>query len=174
MDDSEKENNLRNLEQVSHYASIAVWIVLVISLISVVVSLTLIVLIGINYPPMMDMLMHLRTTKENALYNYSSTVVISMVSLIMMLFMDRLFTNIRRSHTPFTLDNAKILKGAALVLLLSAALMPFIFIVFAYLFNQRYQINIEILLFVMSVIVYCISLVFRYGALLQKESDETL
>jgi hypothetical protein len=174
MDDSEKENNLKKLGEISHYASIAVWTVLALSLISMAVSLTMIVLIGINYPPMMDMLMHMRTTKENALYNYSSTVVISMVSLIMMLFMDRLFTNIRRSYTPFTFENAKVLKYAALVLLLSAILMPLIFVILASLLNQRYQISIEILLFVLSLIVYCISLVFRYGAVLQKESDETL
>jgi hypothetical protein len=174
MVDSEKENNLRKLGQISHYASIAVWIVLILSLISILVSLALIVLIVINYPPMMEMLMNLRTTKENALYNYSSTVVISMVSLIMMLFMDRIFTNIRRSYTPFTLENAKVLKDAAVVLLLSAALMPLIFVILASLLDQRYQINIELLLFVLSLIVYCISLVFRYGALLQKESDETL
>jgi len=67
MDDSEKESNLRNLGQISHYASIAIWTVLALSLISIAVSLTLIVLIGINYPPMMDMLMHMKTTKENAL-----------------------------------------------------------------------------------------------------------
>jgi len=92
----------------------------------------------------------------------------------MMLFMDRLFTNIRRSYTPFTLENAKVLKHAAVALLFSVVSMPFIFVILASLLNQRYQISIELLLFVLSLIVYCISLVFRYGALLQKESDETL
>jgi hypothetical protein len=174
MDEMEKERNLKKLGEISHYALIAIWLVLIVSLISIVVSLLIITMIAMNYPPIMEMIMHLRTTKENALYNYSSTAIISAVSFIMMLFMIRFFENIRTSYTPFTLENAKILKDSSIVMLLSAGLMPITFLILASLLKQKYEINIELLLFVLALIVYCISLVFRYGALLQKESDETL
>ena len=80
--------------------------------------------------------------------------------------------SIMTEYSPFVLENADRIKMLSLAFLFSSV----IFLVFGILAGK----GITELLFLffgslmVSVVLYCLTIVCRYGALLQKESDETL
>ena len=80
--------------------------------------------------------------------------------------------SIGREYTPFTERNARGFRG------MSAAFLALILVsVVAYLFGPDLFPNVLLLVavfFMAAVGTYAMSLVFRYGAALQRESDETL
>ncbi len=172
MDETDKESNLMKLGRLSHYTSMAILVFLIFTTVVLVIALAMIVLIYAQYPPVMDM--RPMRDVDSALYNNCSTVVMCVVIIFLLLLMARFFNNIKVSYTPFTCENVRILRMTASVMVISAILMPLILTTLASILQQNYTVDVEVILLVMAMVVYCLSLVFGYGAALQKESDETL
>lgn len=112
-------------------------------------------------------------------------------SCLLPLIFGKMLKDISKSRTPFTLNNAKLLKDLALILLIYAALETLLAAVGAqleftidnnsiqvgsmirdFLSNSGTTLNLFPLL--MSAMFFALSYVFKYGVLLQQESDETL
>jgi hypothetical protein len=79
---------------------------------------------------------------------------------------------IRDEHSPFTKVNTDRMIAASLIYLGAA----FIFLLLDVLIATRpaEAVFLFLGLTLVSVVLYCLALVCRYGAVLQKESDETL
>ena len=80
--------------------------------------------------------------------------------------------NIRDEHSPFTEENTRRMILVSLIYLGAA----FVFLILDILIATRPGEAIFLLLglTLISVVMYCLALICRYGAVLQKESDETL
>ena len=83
-------------------------------------------------------------------------------------FMD----SIQRNHSPFTQGNVDRLKALSWTYLVSSVFLA----VLEYLAHGSVSNAIFLCLgsLLVCVVMYCLALIFRYGGLLQKESDETL
>ncbi len=100
--------------------------------------------------------------------------VVMGVSLVVLVMMLNITNAIYREYSPFTIKNVKRLEVIFLAyLLLPVIVSPMIYAVI----GELTALEVIILSFssvLMAAIFYCLSLVFRYGCWLQKESDETL
>ncbi len=101
-------------------------------------------------------------------------IVVMVVSLVVLVMLMNIASAIYREYSPFTIKNVKRLEVIALTyLLLPVVISPMIYAVL----GELTALEIILLSFssvLMAAIFYCLSLVFRYGCWLQKESDETL
>ena len=80
--------------------------------------------------------------------------------------------DIRDEHSPFTEKNTKRMINVSLVFLVSAFVFLVFDIVLGTVIFQVLFVTLGCIL--ISVVMYCLALMCRYGSLLQKESDETL
>lgn len=86
--------------------------------------------------------------------------------------LSRIMESVASEPSPFTLKNAGLLKAIALMFLPASAAL-FVLELLA----GRGPAEAVFVLFgalLVSLVMYCLTIVFRYGAALQKESDETL
>lgn len=101
------------------------------------------------------------------------TVVITVVILTVVY---QLMNAISKGRTPFTIQNVKYIKSIAVLLLILGVVVTILNLTFS-LTNtagMEYDANIEVTPMLAAIVVYCISLVFQYGVVLQEESDQTL
>ena len=101
--------------------------------------------------------------------------IVSMsVSLVVLIMMMNISGAIHREYSPFTGKNVKRLEVVALAyLLLPVVVAPMVYSVV----GELTAFDVVVLSFasvLLAMVFYCLSLVFRYGSWLQKESDETL
>ena len=114
---------------------------------------------------------------NNQLYSTSVAAILNMAFLyILLYYINRLSKNITKSNTPFTVESVRYLEMMALVLFISAFALPAISSLASYAFGvwPDGAISFSLYLLLTSIIVYFLSLIFKYGTTLQKESDETL
>lgn len=86
--------------------------------------------------------------------------------------LSRIMESVASEPSPFTLKNAGLMKAIALMFLPASAAL-FVLELLA----GRGPAEAVFVLFgalLVSLVMYCLTIVFRYGAALQKESDETL
>ena len=109
---------------------------------------------------------------KNALYVVNTLILLStqICALILLL-------SIKKDETPFNLRNVRLLKGIAIPLM---ALEPIEAIAAKIPITLEDNAVVSLTYFpagsvlVVGIVVYCVSLVFRYGISLQEQSDETL
>ncbi len=91
-------------------------------------------------------------------------------------FVNRLFVTIHKNHTPFLEENVRNLNIIAVLVVVMALAVPALEILLAYALKIEsvLAVNFNVTMLFMAFLVYLVSLVFRYGVILQKESDETL
>ena len=114
---------------------------------------------------------------SDQLYTLSAAAVLNMVFLFVLLYyLYRLSKNISESRTPFTDASVRYLELMAVILFISTFALPAIsaLVSFAYGIWPYGVISFSPYLLLTSIIVYFLSLIFKYGTSLQKESDETL
>lgn len=99
-------------------------------------------------------------------------LVILALGLATVLTIREFMLNIIREHSPFNTENVRRLK------LLSVIYLALSFVLAATdIANTGFTFHTLFLFFgsiLVSVVMYCLSCVFNYGSVLQKESDETL
>ena len=100
------------------------------------------------------------------------TLMIIALAFITVGMVREIMVSIKTEYTPFIPENAKRIKTISMAFLFSS--------VFLLLFGFLAGKGITELLFMffgslmVAVVMYCLTIVCRYGVLLQKESDETL
>lgn len=99
-------------------------------------------------------------------------VLILALGLVTVHIIKVLMVTIQSDYTPFTKENEALLRNVCFTYLGAAVVLP----VIDYIANGSVSSAVFLMLgtLLISVVMYCLSLVFRYGAVLQKESDETL
>lgn len=84
----------------------------------------------------------------------------------------KIMDSVKTEYTPFIIDNADRIKAVSFTFLFSSVLL------FALSLLADKGIKLALFMFfgslLVAVVLYCLTIVVRYGVLLQKESDETL
>jgi len=95
---------------------------------------------------------------------------------IVVYYVGRLFSNIHRTNTPFTDDSVKFLEMIAILMVVGAFVIPIVSYATSFALEAEYNQSVGVNLFAVfaAFLIYFMSLVFKYGAMLQKESDEML
>lgn len=91
------------------------------------------------------------------------------IIIISILYSLKLLMSIRRDESPFTEKNGKLIRTIGIAFMLIEPVQ----IVLEFLKSGIFTIGSGIT-FSAGIVMYCISLVFRYGCELQQESDETI
>lgn len=111
---------------------------------------------------------------ENALWLIIAAFIVVLFVLAFVLSLMGIARSICRDYSPFTQENVKRLNMLAVIsLLVPVVCTPMLYMARGELTaGDVAGLAVPGVLF--AAIVYCLSLVFRYGCWLQKESDETL
>ena len=99
-------------------------------------------------------------------------VVILLLGMVTVHLVKVLMLSVYREYTPFTADNVELLKHACWIYLAAAVLLPLLELATDGGISGAVFMFLGTLM--VSTVMYCLALVFRYGGVLQKESDETL
>ena len=99
-------------------------------------------------------------------------LIIFVFALAIVYVLQSITKSIYREYSPFTPANAKRFQTIAVLCLLALVCMPIVNVIEPLTASDVAIIILAMLL--MSTTFYVLSLVFRYGSWLQKESDETL
>lgn len=112
----------------------------------------------------------------DAIVMLSSIILLTIVGFFAFFLVHRLFKNIYTNHTPFLDENVRDLRNISIIVLVGAIISPIVVFAVATMNDVTFDPTVEINfgLFLMAFLVYLLSLVFKYGTALQKESDETL
>jgi hypothetical protein len=116
-------------------------------------------------------------TTTNELVAEMYTILVSGVLILFVLFLAlRIFQSISKDVIPFSQDNAKRLKEIAIVLVVYAIVQPIARACFYSIFNPEMVIrsSFNVVSIILAFIFFFISVLFAYGAELQRLSDETL
>ena len=112
---------------------------------------------------------------------YFSTALITCLFLAITLFITgRIFWDISRDCSPFSMKHVKKLKLIAKLLVILTLLKPICRAVSTLLFSswggesEMMLISFDIGTLVFAAVLYCLALIFEYGAELQQQADETL
>ena len=100
-----------------------------------------------------------------------ASVILTVFTATVVVLM-RIAGSIRKEYTPFTDSNARGFKAIAAIYVVFAIGAFVAKLAFPEMLAEMNSPTIEFLL--IGAFAYCISLIFRYGIVLQKESDETL
>ena len=127
-------------------------------------------------PGVMSSITDAAVTDSHVLATCVTAAAGAIFGLTVLYYVKRLFGNIRKNNTPFTDENVRCLEIIAVLVIIGAIAIPAVSAAAAHIFESGAHQVEEFHLFSMLVgfIVYFLSLVFKYGTVLQKESDETL
>lgn len=105
-------------------------------------------------------------------FAFLANLLIWVIAAITVAMIGAIMRSIKREHSPFTLKNASRMKMLSVAYLISSFLM----LAFEFLADKKASEAVFVFmgLLLVAVVLYCLTLMCRYGALLQKESDETL
>ena len=104
--------------------------------------------------------------------SFLTAVVILVMAFITVKLVRDTMESLKKEYTPFIAENTGRMKTISLTFLVSSIVLLILLIL-----SQRAVVFILFAFFgclLVSVVMYCVTIVCRYGMLLQKESDETL
>ncbi|MCL2032872.1 MAG: DUF2975 domain-containing protein [Methanomassiliicoccaceae archaeon] len=168
-------DTLNRLNKISRYAGLAVKALMVFLI--AVIALVLILMIVTALDPEMVLDNVDEFTKSGQVLSMCAIIIVAVAfGLIALYYADRLFTNVYKNGTPFMDDNVKCLERLAILLLVGTVILPIISAAGIYFLEAQsdllFQFNPAMLF--MALLFYFLSLIFKYGVALQKDSDETL
>lgn len=103
------------------------------------------------------------------IFSMISAAVLIVAVVCMVISVIQLFIRLRKSESPFTeLSSKKVRNVGIFLMLIDPAYTLFFLLAF-----DELQITLG-LHFSAGILIYCFSLIFKYGAYLQQQSDETL
>jgi len=105
-----------------------------------------------------------------------AVLIIGGLVIAMLYYIGRMLTNIHENNTPFTDDSARCLVAIAVLTVISTLVIPALDFALQTAIGTAYYQSYTISVFPLFValLLYFLSLVFKHGAELQRESDETL
>lgn len=166
--------DLHTLKRVCSYASVAMWI----GSIAFILLTSAVIILGImsfSSPDIRTMFTGLIKCGNGDLALASAIIEMTLAFIaayIVIKTMYFIMKSIQNEHSPFTQDNAERFKMITVTLLGAAIILP----IFEYMNRSDIIVTVCLCLFLvlLTVVSYCITIMFRYGSILQKESDETL
>jgi hypothetical protein len=172
---------LNKLNRISRFASVIAKIVMVITVIAIIAMTAVLVITAVHSGLLVNP--DLWSAAEEAPMTIGQIqaaaltgIVTATVILVIMYYIDRIFTETHKNNTPFLNENVRFLKIIA-ILVFVAAFVPVINATATYFLENGTGIVVgfnPLILLLMAFVIYGISIVFSYGVTLQKESDETL
>jgi len=96
------------------------------------------------------------------------------LGIVVLHYLDCLFTNIRDSNTPFTNKSVKYLETIARLLVIFTISVPAVSAIAAFAFSTDVVMEFSISALLVAGLVYVLSLIFKHGTSLQNESDAIL
>lgn len=169
------KGDLNTLKKVCRYASTVMFIGEIVFIGLILAMLVLGVVSQFSDSGKDILLEMIDSDGSDGLRTFSSFVVMLLILILGFITVWKvhdIMVSIKTEYTPFILENAKRIKFVSLAFLFASVFL----LVFGIL-AEKSVTNILFLFFgslMASVVMYCLTIVTRYGALLQKESDETL
>ncbi len=170
------KGNLNTLKKICHYASAVMLVGAVVLAALIVLTLALSAGTAIGDAGFSDMLSTWvgtdKITDASGIAAVVEMLMILSLGLVTVIVIYRFMKAIEREHSPFNTANVD-----------SMRFLSKTYLIFAVLFAvadwvARENLTIAMFLFfgsvLVGVVIYCLALAFRYGSVLQKESDETL
>ncbi len=99
----------------------------------------------------------------------AAMIVVAIATLVILM---RVMKAIRDEYTPFTKENVDRLRQLSILYVISPIVFVLIYLAVPDVMSGISSMIVGSLL--VATLTYCVSLIFRYGMILQKESDETL
>lgn len=169
------DSGLNRLKMICKWCHVGTCLVSVVIIVLILALLSLIGLVTL-YPDAVDMsTIHVdEFDGELTAGQFVGLCILTTLMLILLLailiILGNIFKSISKEYSPFIESNYRRLMIVASLTLLSLIFVPFENIIGL---NVDYVSNTITILFV-SLLIYSLALIFRYGQYLQKESDETL
>lgn len=106
----------------------------------------------------------------------TDVIVMTVIMTVSTYCIMRIAKSISTDYSPFTLTNVRYLKIMAVTMMIMFFVHITVQTVFMMLekYPEGYVLNVPLSYIFGSVLLYSLSLIFQYGVVLQKESDETL
>ena len=175
---------LNKLTKVSRFVGSVTTVLMVALTVAMIVAVVAIIAVALN-PDIVNSVIEyagntiniddIDTTAAAAIL-LATVLVLMPLMIAIMYFVRRMFNNIHENNTPFTDDNAKCLVNIALLTVACTIAAPILDYALQTVIDtasyQAYSFSAFPLL--VALLLYFLSLVFKYGAELQKESNETL
>jgi len=186
MENTEKEKTLKSLTTLGKVCSVIFKIFSILCLIAAIICL-----IGIIASPFVPWAEAVKQIENNVTGDISFTkylnvtyaevaCVIGLLSLVAAMFSthfcDQLFYNLKKEGTPFRKDNVILLNKIGIVALIQALAIPAVLsiITAATKTQDAFSGTFSGVSVVFGLLIFALSLVFKYGVSLQDEADTTL
>jgi hypothetical protein len=173
--------NIERMKKTSHFFSVVSLLITVALLIAVIAIIAVGIAVALNdslWPSILNEVEGQSIVKDDIYVMVAMACMVLPVVTAMFFLSYRLFSNIGRSHTPFTTDNVKILKWISYLILVLAIPVSIAVALMAQTFSSWTDDAVigwnGIPLILLAVMFYFMAHIFEYGTALQKESDETL
>ena len=100
-------------------------------------------------------------------------LIINFILIIMILkYVEKLFSNIKNNNTPFTMDNVNYIKRISYLLIVLIIINPISSMLINMLLNNKGIImNLELISILEILIIFSMSYIFEYGYEIQKETN---
>ena len=100
-----------------------------------------------------------------------SCAVVSFILMYLLLNkLEKLFINIYKGDTPFTLENVSYIKDIAKIIVISIIFPVVSGLIMQLIMKVNLGIELEIMDIILALIIYCISYIFEYGYEIQLDS----
>ena len=101
-------------------------------------------------------------------------LVCSVLLVITLIILDKIVKGISIGESPFTYQNADILRLIAIISLITFILSVILRAIFVTTMDEGSMTDVSLDSLITAAVIYVVSLIFRYGAQLQIQSDETV
>ncbi len=112
------------------------------------------------------------TTPELIIFFSFLAIAILIIAIVIMVF--RVMNRLCTGESPFTLSNCRRIRNLSILMLTVGAIEFLSSVTVSFFEGYAGTSFFSGTTFITGTVMYCISLVFRYGCELQQESDETL
>jgi len=166
---------LDKLTKISKHVALFTKIFMVICVIALVAVIVMVVAVALN-PDLISNFDGVSFTSNQLIAMGITSISGFCLGIIVLYYANSLFTNIHKNNTPFRDENVFLLRRISLLMVIGAFALPIISAAAAFALNAGYDWVVSFDLFVLftAFIVYFLSLIFKHGVELQKESDSTL
>lgn len=166
--------DLHTLKKVCRYASV-VMLIGEIAFLALTVAVVALGALSFSSPDIRLMLSDLIKCGDSDLSLIAGTLEMAVAFIAMFVtvkVIHDIMASIQKDHSPFMEDTPRGFKLVSMTFLISAVPLT----VLDYMCRDDEVISVCILLvcILISVVMYCLTIIFRYGFLLQDESDHTL
>ncbi|MDR1954900.1 MAG: DUF2975 domain-containing protein [Candidatus Methanoplasma sp.] len=167
---------LNRLNRISGYIELTAKVLIALTIIGMIFAFALMVVVILNPDILPEVSGITAATTEEAITLGVTIISGCVFGSITLYYLHRLFASIHKNNTPFVDENVKCLEMIAILVIAGSIAIPAISWATAYILDAGYELIMAFsppLLFV-AFLIYFVSLIFKYGTVLQKESDATL